>query len=65
MVCVTRVWAGVDNAWEQYKPEARKMLGISPDSPASGSIMKVDTADRCRVGLADRRAARSPCPFFK
>ena len=25
-VCVTGRWAGVDNAWEEYKPEARKML---------------------------------------
>lgn len=25
-VCITCVWAGVDNAWEQKKPEARKML---------------------------------------
>jgi hypothetical protein len=25
-VCVTCVWAGVDSAWEQEKPEARKML---------------------------------------
>jgi len=24
-VCVSRWWAGVDNAWEQEKPEARKM----------------------------------------
>jgi hypothetical protein len=26
------------------------MLGIAPESPASGSIMKADMADRCRVG---------------
>jgi len=25
-VCVTGRWAGVDNVWEQEKPEARKML---------------------------------------
>jgi hypothetical protein len=25
-VCVTCVWAGVDNAWEQGKLEARKIL---------------------------------------
>jgi len=24
-VCITCVWAGVDNAWEQEKLEARKM----------------------------------------
>gem|GEM_PF-4640486 len=26
MACVTRKWAGVDSAWEQRKPEVRKML---------------------------------------
>jgi hypothetical protein len=38
-VCVTRKWAGVDNAWEQEKLEAalREMLGIAPESPASGA----------------------------
>ncbi|MBA4383445.1 MAG: hypothetical protein C0410_01790 [Anaerolinea sp.] len=25
-VCVSGLWAGWDNAWEQKKPEARKML---------------------------------------
>ena len=25
-VCVTGRWAGVGFAWEQYKPEAKKML---------------------------------------
>jgi hypothetical protein len=25
-VCVSGLWAGWDNAWEQEKPEARKML---------------------------------------
>ncbi len=32
-VCVTRVWAGVDSAWEQEKLEARKMLEKAADSP--------------------------------
>ena len=36
-VCVTRVWAGVDNAWEQGKPEARKMLENAADSHTSGA----------------------------
>jgi hypothetical protein len=28
--------AGVDNVWEQKKLEARKLLGIAAESPASG-----------------------------
>jgi hypothetical protein len=36
-VCVTCVWAGVDNAWEQEKPEARKMLLNRADSHTSGA----------------------------
>jgi len=31
------VWAGVDNAWEQEKLEARKMLENAAESPASGA----------------------------
>jgi hypothetical protein len=31
------VWAGVDNAWEQEKPEARKMLVKRADSHTSGA----------------------------
>jgi hypothetical protein len=34
-VCVTCVWVGVDNAWEQEKPEARKMLENRADSHPS------------------------------
>ena len=40
-VCVTCVWAGVDSAWEQEKPEARKMLENAADSPASGAPVKM------------------------
>ena len=36
-VCVTCVWAGVDNAWEQGKLEARKMLVNRADSHTSGA----------------------------
>ena len=36
-VCVTRVWAGVDNAWEQEKPEARKKPENAADSHTSGA----------------------------
>ena len=36
-VCVTCVWAGVDSAWEQKKPEARKMLVNRADSHTSGA----------------------------
>ena len=36
-VCVTCVWAGVDNAWEQEKPEARKMLENAAESHTSGA----------------------------
>ena len=39
--CVTCVWAGVDNAWEQEKPEARKMLVNRADSHTSGAPMKM------------------------
>jgi hypothetical protein len=31
------VWAGVDNAWEQEKPEARKMLVKRAESHTSGA----------------------------
>jgi hypothetical protein len=33
----TCVWAGVDNAWKQVKPEARKMLLNRADSRTSGA----------------------------
>jgi len=33
----TCVWAGVDSAWEQEKPEARKMLENAADSHTSGA----------------------------
>ncbi len=36
-VCVTRVWAGVDSAWEQEKLEARKMPVNRADSHTSGA----------------------------
>jgi len=36
-VCVTRVWAGVDNVWEQEKPKARKMLLNRAESHTSGA----------------------------
>ena len=36
-VCVTGVWAGVDNAWEQEKLEARKILENAADSHQSGA----------------------------
>jgi len=31
------VWAGVDNAWEQKKLEARKMLENAAESHTSGA----------------------------
>jgi len=34
------VWAGVDNAWEQGKLEARKMLENAADSHTSGGRVK-------------------------
>jgi len=34
------VWAGVDNAWEQEKLEARKMLENAAESHTSGVSMK-------------------------
>jgi hemolysin-activating ACP:hemolysin acyltransferase len=33
----TCVWAGVDNAWEQEKLEARKMLENAAESHTSGA----------------------------
>ncbi len=36
-VCVTRVWAGVENAWEQDKLEARKMLEKAQNPHTSGA----------------------------
>jgi len=36
-VCVTCVWAGVDSAWEQEKPEARKKPVNAADSHTSGA----------------------------
>ena len=31
------LWAGVDSAWEQKKPEARKMLENAAESHTSGA----------------------------
>jgi len=36
-VCVTCVWVGVDNVWEQRKLEARKMLENAAESHTSGA----------------------------
>ena len=36
-VCVPRGWAGRDKAWEQYKPEARKMLENAARTRQSGA----------------------------
>ena len=36
-VCVTGRWADVDNAWEQEKPEARKMLVNGDESHLSSA----------------------------
>ena len=35
--CVTGAGAGVDSAWEQKKPEARKILENAAESPASSA----------------------------
>jgi hypothetical protein len=48
-VSVTCVWAGVDNAWEQEKLEARKMLENAAESHTSGVSMKVQS-DGVAVG---------------
>ena len=37
---VTRVWAGVDNVWEQENAEARKMLENRAESHPSGAPRK-------------------------
>jgi hypothetical protein len=36
-VCVSRWWAGVDSAWEQEKPEARKILENGAESHQSAA----------------------------
>jgi len=36
-VCVSRWWAGVDSAWEQEKPEARKMPENGAESHQSAA----------------------------
>jgi hypothetical protein len=36
-VCVTRKWAGWENAWEQKKLEARKLLENRAESHLSGA----------------------------
>jgi hypothetical protein len=36
-VCVSRWWAGVDSAWEQEKPEARKMPENAAESHQSAA----------------------------
>jgi len=36
-VCVTCVWAGVDNVWEQENAEARKTLENAAESHTSGA----------------------------
>ncbi len=35
IACITSVWAGVDIAWEQEKPEVRKMLKRPPSPKAA------------------------------
>jgi len=40
------VWAGVDNVWEQEKPEARKMLVNRADSHTSGARFVGQPADQ-------------------
>ena len=49
-VCVTRVWVGVDNVWEQEKPEARKMLENAAESHTSGARF-VGTLLGCKTTL--------------
>jgi len=39
MLCITCVWVGVDSAWVQEKPEARKMLLNRAESHTSGATM--------------------------
>jgi hypothetical protein len=40
------VWAGVDNAWEQEKLEARKMLENAAESHTSGARFVVPLFER-------------------
>ena len=44
------MWAGVDSAWEQEKPEARKMLENAAESHTSGVSMKAQS-DWLRSGM--------------
>ena len=61
-VCVTCVWAGVDNAWEQEKLEARKMLVNRADSHTSGArfVRRNWTED----SLAEKRHRRQTDKIF-
>jgi len=56
-VCVTCVWAGVDNDWEQEKLEARKMLENAAESHTSGARF-VGLRAVAPDSLACKRSAR-------
>jgi len=58
-VCVTGAGAGVDSAWEQRKPEARKMLQNAAESPPEdfeGTIrdFRVVDPDGNKLGICTR-----------
>jgi hypothetical protein len=57
------VWAGVDNAWEQEKPEARKMPVNRAESHTSGARFVSPRYLDFTLGFADRAIIFS-CSFF-
>jgi hypothetical protein len=54
------VWAGVDNAWEQEKLEARKMLENAAESHTSGARFVGWLLLRQTLCLKNRTTANPP-----
>jgi hypothetical protein len=50
-VCVTCAGAGVDNAWEQEKLEARKMLENAAESHTSGARIVSPLVNGCVITI--------------
>ncbi len=56
MVWLTCAWAAVDAAWEQEKPEARKM----PENCADFLHIYVNTTHRCSESCLCRKEIGKP-----
>ena len=57
-VCVTCVWAGVDNAWEQEQLEAWKMLENAADRAKEQSAATIAQPKRMSAGQSHPSSAR-------